>query len=261
MMKKNTTNLLKKYAAFVLSGGNTGGKQAGVRESVPRMTKFLEDNELFYREGLAGRTVDYFCEISEAFKKKNLRFFSIKSFRSYDYADKDLDIVLVDKGRRNEYINTLEGLGFRFLWNRSVLREPYKRFYVKEGVKEGENLPKIHVHFAVSWNGMEFLDSEGVWKRLKSMNVSGREVMVPSPEDEILIMSAHSMYENGYVTVGELLHLKNVLSQSGSIDVERMLEESKRYNWRRGLKSFFALAEAYYGNLTGEELFPDRFGD
>ncbi|MGB2661577.1 MAG: nucleotidyltransferase family protein [Candidatus Omnitrophota bacterium] len=282
MMKTERITEFRKYVSGLLSGGKPDYRMIAGGGTFSEAAPFLQDNEVLFQalssldekeknephaasmlsdqDALFERAIDYYSEISEAFKEKGLRFFAMKSFRSYSYADEDLDMVLVDPERREECIETLEELGFEFLWNRSILREPYKRFYVRKSGEGAPFLPKIHVHFAVSWNGMVFLDASEIWERMKTLEIRGREVMVPSPEDEILIMAAHAIGENGYVTIGELLHLKTILRISDKIDIGYVVKSAKKHNWLKGLVSFLLLADSYYKNLTGENLLTGDLG-
>ncbi|MBD3379383.1 MAG: hypothetical protein GF408_02860 [Candidatus Omnitrophica bacterium] len=263
----------------MLSGEPFGRKDLqGVLSSLKRM----KDNEiehyalaLLEREGFTDRTaedilgeyrkleekgLEYLEEVSGSFRARGLRFFPMKSFRSYDYADDDLDIVAVDRRRKREYAEALKEAGFEEIWNASYRREPLKRFFVKASPGKEDNYPRIHMHFAVSWNGIEFLDAEKVWKRLVPVGLKGKEVYLPSPEDELLITAAHSMFENSYITGGELLQMNSVFSGNSALDTDHMAGSAETYNWRRGLRVFLELSAAFYRALTGKELYSGSFG-
>jgi hypothetical protein len=205
---------------------------------------------------LSDRALEYYDEISQILEKRGLRFFVMKTFRSYPYVDSDMDIVLVDKARRQEYMDALRELGFASIWNVSILREPRKRFFVKLSDDGQIKLPIAHVHFTVSWNGIDCLNSDDVWRRLRSMDIRGKCVKAPSVEDELLIMAAHTMHENTYITIGELLHIKNLLSENKNIDIDYMVSVCKKYNWLKAFKIYLSHAEACYFSIAQTPIFP-----
>lgn len=204
------------------------------------------------------RTLEHFSKVTNAFNKNDLRFFPMKSFRSYKYVDDDIDLILVDPEREEDYVKALEGEGFSFEWNRSMLREPHKKFYVKRDNNAEELLPRIHVHLAVSWNGIKFFDAKELYSRLKPIEVSGVNIPYPSPEDDLLIMAAHSVSENTYITAGELLHIKKLVEKN-NIDIKYIAQNVKSRNWKKGFKKFLGIAEESYRFLTSERLFPESF--
>ncbi|MCK9615616.1 MAG: nucleotidyltransferase family protein [Candidatus Omnitrophica bacterium] len=220
--------------------------------------KFPEQVVILERQTLA-RTFEYLNEITRIFLKNKLRFFAMKTFRSYAYVDGDIDLVLVDRKPKARYLKALVDAGFREKWNISTIRESKKRFYVKEDENNQIALPVIHVHFTVSWNGIDCLNALDVWNRLRTITINGNSIQVPSIEDELLIAAAHTLYENTYITVGELLHIKTLLAGKKDLDMEYMVKMSKRYNWYHSLKFYFKCLEASFVSLTGQELLSKDF--
>jgi len=215
------------------------------------VSKIIAEEEALYRN-----TLEVNKDIDSAFQDKDLKYFAMKTFRSYPYADGDIDTVIVERDRLHDYVEALETIGYLPKFNRSSLREPAKSFFVKRKADNTISLPKVHLHRLVSWNGIEFLDANGIWLRLRTINIMDSNVKVPSVEDEILIMSAHTMYENGYVTIGELIHIKNLLSGTDTIDVEYMDRTSRQYRWGRSLRLYLSYIDFYYKLYTGEGLLP-----
>lgn len=259
MNEENLKENLDKCIISVLTGS------IAPRDMSCSKTDFLKNNELLYYvtrdsnliskyEEMKNRTVDYFLQISNVFKKYNLKFFLMKTFRSYPYADDDMDLVLVDRSKVAEYTGALKEAGFTFKWNSSIIRESKKRFYVRKDSRGETMLPIIHVHFTVSWNGIDFLDPEKVWRRLKTVELNGVEIPVPSVEDELMIMAAHTIYENTYITGGELLHIKRLVSQAAKIDTSYMTEEAVKGNWLDSMRSYFSCVESLHRQLTGSSL-------
>lgn len=223
--------------------------------------KILKRNEIYdyavsLRTELRDKIKERYEEVTSIFEKNGLRSFAMKTFRSYPYLDDDIDMVLVDNNRRNEYIALLERAGYKFRFNISMLREPGKAFFVKADNNGNLTRPVIHVHYAVSWNGITCLDAEEVYRRLRKANVMGMTVKLPSYEDEFLIMAAHSIYENTYLTMGELLHIKNIKEESKRLDVDYMIGMARKYNWQNSLKEYMGYTELCYNRIMDGEIPP-----
>lgn len=268
--------MLQKYVSCILKEAKIDKDIILKREELYRLIGLCRNNEiLFYllllvtkqassdkvilrlkseKEALSNRIAEAATAISEAFNKRDLGFFIMKTFRSYPYTDDDMDIVMADRSRRREYVESLKEIGYEFKPDRSVLREPNKRFYVKKASNGEIQLPKVHLHSRVSWNGIEFLDAASVCKRHRRIDISGSEVKVPSVEDELLITSAHAIHENSYITIGELLHIKNLLSKTERVDTEYIISAARKYNWTSAMKYYFLHADLYYRRFTGERL-------
>lgn len=217
----------------------------------PRISSLIKKEEEVFE-----RIFEHFLKVSDAFSRKGLRFFPMKSFRNYKYVDDDIDIILVEPQRKLDYLKALEEAGFAPEWNRSMLREPYKSFYVRRNAQGEELLPRIHAHLAVSWNGIRFFDSEKLYSRLRTIEVEGRSIPYPSLEDDLMIMAAHSVSENTYITAGEMLHLKGLVNSSEGLDTGYINETVREWNWGRGMKDFLGLLEESYRFLVGEDIFP-----
>ncbi len=273
--------MVGKYIAGILREGRMDDGTFLNKNELCRFVKLSRNNEILFlalsliphqseyngfiselrnkEEKLSKDIAQSIVEITDIFDKKGLKFFTMKSIRSYPYTDDDVDIVIVDRERVPEYAKALIEIGYDFKWNRSVLREPGKWFYVKKDGQGKYSLPKMHLHSCVSWNGIEFFDPASIWKRLRVEHVMNREIRIPSIEDELLIMSAHAFHENSYITIGELLHLRNLLSEAKAIDTEYMIDASKKYNWTLAMRYYFLYADLYYKSLTGEYILTDAF--
>lgn len=240
------------------------GRGSSFDHSSPAILKAVKNNELFYHftaSGIKDELERYnkdVLRISQSFESSGLKFFMMKTIRSYNYADDDIDFICVEKERFNEYVKIFNQLGYEFLWNRSMLREPGKYFFVGRE-SGGEKRALIHAHRGITWNGIEFLDSNIAWGRLRSVEISGKSIKVPSIEDEMLIMAAHSLHENTYVTAGELLHMKGLLSSRADrgLDLGYMFDMSKKFNWDSALKKYLNFIECSYSELTSSELFTE----
>ena len=94
------------------------------------------------------------CELYDALIKEGLHFIPMKTFREYDYTDYDVDIIIVNKDKSDRYVNVLRKLGYALKRNVSILREPYKRHYVRSDASGVAQKVKVHLHYLVSWNAL-----------------------------------------------------------------------------------------------------------
>lgn len=216
-----------------------------------RINKVYEEQRL-----MAIEMAEVAHELIALFEGEEIRLLPIKTFLQFPYVDDDLDIVIVDNDRLSDCREILLRNGYRYLKSRSSLREPKKRFFLpKGGDKKGL---RIHLHFAVSWNGVDYLDIKRVWERRRSIKVGDYEMPIPSTEDEILIMAAHSVHENRYILLGEMLQLK-LLTKDKDIDWDYIMTSAKEHNWLAGLYLFLALSNKITMKISQEQAVPKWF--
>jgi hypothetical protein len=232
----------------MLYDGLLGMERAG---TLPESLRPTADAEASIYE----RTAEAALAISDDLKSKGLRFFFMKTFRTYPYTDHDMDLVIADIIKKPEYIKALEGAGYEVQHDRSSLREPGKKFY--RDLRDA-SAPKVHLHDRVTWNGVTFLDAASVWKRLRKIDVKGGKIESPSIEDEILILAAHAIFENSYLTLGELRHLKKTLRSAKGLDTHYMASASQAYNWNAALKYCLACAELCHERVFSGRLFDEN---
>ncbi len=170
-----------------------------------------------------------------------LPLLTIKSFLPFPYVDSNIDIVAVDTQNVERYRVLIRQLGFVRQRNLADLREPRKEMYYHEGHGEAEHTyPKLHLHRAISWNGVVYLDLARVWQRHQYRNVANISIPIPAPEDELLIMAAHVMFENKYITLMDLVYLNWLTSQD--LNWDYIIGLSQEYAWRDALELFLATA-------------------
>lgn len=179
-----------------------------------------------------------FSEYIDKCTSSNLDLLTIKTFLPIPYVDSNVDIVAINSKEIVQYRSIMQLLGYKRYQNLADLREPDKEMYYK-----GSESPKLHLHRAISWNGVIYLDIGKVWKRHKTFNVNGVTVPVPSPEDELLIMAAHVMFENKYISLYEMLYLEWL--SACNLDWSYIWKAAKTYFWVDALQTFLSFA----GNL------------
>ncbi len=210
-------NVLIPYLNNLLSKDHSMSQQT--REFFVSLQNSYKENE-HNRQKLLKEALDLFSA-------KEIKAFVMKSFLTYPFFDNDIDLVVVDP-MYNESRKILGKERFFFRPNLSNLREPDKHFYEKKKYNVF-----IHLHSEVSWNGIICLDKYTVWERRKEKNIEGVKFYIPSNEDEILIAAAHSIFENYYITFGDLLYVSDLITKT--TDWEYIFNMAQKYNWRQGL--------------------------
>jgi hypothetical protein len=188
-------------------------------------------NELVYLNELQNNTNYAVRKIIPLFEERGLPLMTIKSFLPFPYVDSNLDLLTGKPDKLKDYIRLLIKSGYRRYWNLADIREPMKQMYFKQDIKL-----RLHLHSAISWNGIVCLSFEQVWNRRRLWKTSGGNVYIPSIEDELLIMAAHALFENKYVSLHELLYWKKLVE--GDVDWKYIFNISESYGWQHGMIFF-----------------------
>lgn len=202
-----------------------------------------DDYEARYQQAksLEKNTHQLIQEVLIAFRQSNLLLLTIKSFLPFSYIDNNIDLVAVETDKVGHYRRVLGELGFKHWFSLADFREPNKKIYYSPNQeKEKKVHPMLHLHQAISWNGLDYLDLSTVWHRHRLIKVDQVQVPVPSFEDAILIMAAHAIFENKYISLHELIYLQWLTSHS--LDWNYIVESSKLFFWQKALMIFLATA-------------------
>lgn len=181
-----------------------------------------------------------FQEFQDLCSSEGLLLFTIKSFLPFPYVDSNVDIVAVNVNEIERYRRLIQKLGFQRLHNLADCREPLKEMYYHSDRKSDYAFPKLHLHRAISWNGVVYLDLPQVWHRHVYHLTSNGKILVPSPEDEILIMAAHAMFENKYITLCDLVYLQQLATQK--TDWDYVFGAAQDKSWYKALNIFLVTA-------------------
>lgn len=184
--------------------------------------------------------------------KKKLTINTINLFASYKinalpmklYSDDDdVDIVIINKDQYKDASRILLSNAWFIKNNKSKLRERDKNFF------KHKNVPYvIHLHKAFSWNTVPYLDSKKLWERRRM--IFG--ILIPSIEDELLIIAAHSLFENQYIKKEEIIYGRELLENK--YDLDYMENHAKSFNWENGLKVIVKKLKENNPSLSIKEL-------
>lgn len=111
---------------------------------------------------------------------------------------------------------------------------------------------QVDLHKKVNWGylgnsglGPEMFDLSGFWENRINKEFFGNIVNVPSLEFEILVLNAHSLFQHGYLTLGEILFIGEILRDK-QIDVDILRYESSKYGWEELLFFNLGIVEDFY---------------
>jgi hypothetical protein len=191
-------------------------------------------SQLSLLKQLEKETTDAVRDIIPRFTDAGLPLMAIKSFLPFPYVDSNLDLLTGLPDHLNEYVRLLQQLGYKRVWNLADVREPMKQTYQTPDVRL-----RLHLHTAVSWNGIIYLPFDQVWQRRCSWKTEGGQIWISSVEDELLIMAAHALFENKLVSLHEVLYWYRLVT--AGLDWKYIMEIAQCYGWHRGILQFTAV--------------------
>jgi thymidylate kinase len=166
---------------------------------------------------------------------------------SFPFMSDNLDTLV-----RPEHIaggrEILGELGFVELRN---VEEPLKLLFRKfEG---GESVSAIHLHGTVGW-GVPFLDDVSLWERVRA-SADDPLVLVPAPEDALLVTIAHAFYEDKSFKLLDVARIRHCLHERNLdfADVERI---ARGRGWEDGLAFCLTLYAQFEDWLCDERTIP-----
>ncbi|MBT4804662.1 hypothetical protein HON71_00655 [Candidatus Woesearchaeota archaeon] len=121
--------------------------------------------------------------IIQIFNKNGLNYNLFKCEHIFEGENKNLDIIFRTIEDYNKASKILNKENYLLYMSEKV--ERYKKMYL---LFKKEVVYAIHLHREVSWHGIIVLNKEKVFERARNN--------IPSPEDSLLIHSAHALFEN-----------------------------------------------------------------
>ena len=166
--------------------------------------------------------------VHSAFEKKPIKYVIFKSLPPFDFTAVDADMLA--KGKDFELA--------RMMLEEMEMTDSIDLYYTD---------PESEVLTKPSWNGKTIEEGPILRRRIKSKVKLGDkevEVFVPSPEDEIVILSAHSLFQHQYSTLGELLYVMELIRIN---DIDFKYIEYQTREWNDSFKFLLStLAQRYF---------------
>ena len=135
--------------------------------------------------------------VHSAFEKNAIKYVVFKSLPPFDFTPNDADILVSGKDYKGAR-NIIKLLDVKDI-----------DLYYTNPESEGLTKP--------SWNGISLDEGMILSRRIKkNMKIGDEkiEVFVPSPEDEIVIIAAHALFQHQYTTLGEQLYVMELIKNN-----------------------------------------------
>ena len=152
--------------------------------------------------------------VHSAFEEKSIEYVIMKSLPPFEFTPVDADMLV--KGKDFEEAS-------KILKEMGVTTDLVDLYYTD---------PESEVLTKPSWNGRTIEEGPILRRRRKRRVKLGDnevEVFVPSPEDEIVILSAHSLFQHQYTTLGELFYIMELM-KNNNIDFRYIDSQTKGWN-------------------------------
>ena len=203
------------------------------------------------REWYATQHEEYLI-VEEAWRARGISCLMIKSAGnppSFPHTSDNIDILVrPEQGRAAR--DTLRSLGYVEIRN---VEEPGKFLFRR--FRDGRCVSAIHVHERIAWF-VEFLDDAAVWRRSRPAGDDPR-VLIPSPEDAVLINLAHACYENKELRLLEVLRVRHAVASAGAdFRWDYLASVAAARGWLDGLAFLLLVQAAAERALFGASVIP-----
>jgi len=178
---------------------------------------------------------------------EGVEYILIKSDGTFPYESDNLDVLI----RPKDFVETIRVLVRKGYNEVSPVREPHKFLFEKLS-DLGESV-KVHVHTRVEWEGVEFLNLEKLWERHKMYIQDSMVISAPSPEDYILIATAHLFFEDHNVKLRDLIRISLRL-ESQRIDWDYILDHVRQLHWSHAFYLVMLLLNEVYEILYAQNM-------
>ncbi len=175
------------------------------------------------------RTLPEIMTLLALFKANNLSYNLFKCEHLFEGKNKNLDVLFETEQDYLKAAQLLEQEGFILYLSEKF--EKYKKMYVRFK----DNFPlAVHLHREVVWHGLKALDKKPIFAR--QINLTS-EIIVPSPEDSLLIHMGHILFENFKIKDKERWLICALLNR-GDLNWDYIQTQLQRNGWEN---SFYKL--------------------
>jgi hypothetical protein len=214
----------------------------GVTEDEVRSLQVVSD---FYEKLNARIKEDSeeYDKVAEEFLQRGITPILIKSDGTFPYESDNLD-ALVKAADLAEATRQLMRIGYHEVVQ---VQEPHKFLFRKSEVSLA-----IHLHTRVEWEGTQFVDTDHLWNNSKTSTDSDK-FLVPSPEDFLLIVTAHFFFENHSIKLEDLDKVSSCI-QEHQINWKQVLYDAKEQRWDSAFVLAVLLCDAVHRRLYGRSM-------
>jgi len=177
----------------------------------------------FWKNGLVGmqsvrevrhKILELLNDSIEILNNLKIRYALIKMKHTIDTITYDVDVLIKNPEHIKRFIKAMLSKGYKVYRGRFEF-ERFKVMLFKGIPKEYS----IDIYPNIKWGTAYCYDAEYVLQRARILNLkSVGYAYIPSPEDELLIFSTHSLFSQK-ILLSELLHVLKLISQIEKLDI------------------------------------------
>ncbi len=239
-LKKNKISLIEVYE---------NNKKAGVTNpffNSPDFTNALNEEKAH----LAAWHRDFLL-IKTQWDKENIDYIFHKSVGSFPYMSDNLDVLVrtTDFKKAGQILTQLNYVSLR------NIQEAHKEFYRK--FNADKSFVPMHLHERVCWV-VPYENIDHLWKNYVQAT-HDPIVFHPSPDDSVLILTAHCFLEDHVVKFFDILFVKKNINPN--TDYEYIYRTAQEMHWAKSLHTAFIIFQHLYMQLFNEPLFPEKVID
>lgn len=187
--------------------------------------------------------------LADASKNTGLEFLIFKTIGPFRFIKNDIDVFVRDSMAYSNFSVYLKSKGFASGHTLDGELELNKDGHVQ-----------VDLHSNISWDylgrggaGPTLFDLKGFWENRRKLSYEGLEISVPSPEDEIVVLLAHSIFQHHYLTLGDAIFIGELV-RTNSVDFNRMFETGINYGWVAPMKEMLSAVKTWYKRHWDVEL-------
>lgn len=207
---------------------------------------------LFSNKSYHRQFVTRLSELVSLLDQAGVSYILIKTEKRYPYDDSNVD-VLLETEKDFQVARKLAQQQGRVCT--MSYHEPDKEMWrLYRDAKEEH--PGWHLHRAVSWNGVPYLDQREVFDRSRAVTWEGVAFRAPSFEHDMLIHAAHTTFENFQITLGEFY---DACVRSNDVkDWDYTFEQARKNGWLFAYRLFLSGVKIFARSTGLACRIPDR---
>lgn len=147
-----------------------------------------------------------FIELIENLGKQNIRYALLRTDELESMDDNEIDI-LIRPDHKDQLKEVMSNSNFSCWKSRKFLKKEVYAYF------DGDQLLLVDVHYALIQNGIEYLDMDGIFDRLRMVN---DRFFVLSNEDQLLHYFYHNMLGKNHIQPKHLESIKKLIG--GDLD-------------------------------------------
>ena len=182
------------------------------------------------------------------FKKANLEFLVIKTYKKELFVTADIDIIVKLKNYE-QVIEILEENGFvkgggTFYWLINKLKLGTPDFIAKD-------MLTVDLYGGIPWKGFTLMDEEFLWQNPKLMYLDELKYFIPNAEADFLSIVLSTIFTDIKLTFLDFSYLDSLIKNG--LNYELLFWQAKKFKWANTLAKYISILQGIKNNLYGDE--------